>query len=79
MYLFLCIIVARIVSLATHWQCYVCTGYSMIAMTELAYILHCTPACNSVKLHPQEVLVANTLLHYRNTQCLNGEEIDCTK
>ena len=36
---FLCIIVARSVSLATHWQCYVCTADSMIAMTELAYIV----------------------------------------
>ena len=36
---FLCIIVARSVSLATHWQCYVCTADSVIAMTELAYIV----------------------------------------
>jgi len=35
---FLCIIVARSVSLATHWQCYVCTADSVIAMIELAYI-----------------------------------------
>jgi len=52
------------VSLATHWQCYVCTADSVIAMTERAYI-GCTLACNSMKLHPQEVLAVNTLLHYR--------------
>ena len=37
MYFFLCIIVARSVSLATDWQCYVCTADSVIAMIELAY------------------------------------------
>ena len=33
------IIVARSVSLATHWQCYVCTADSVIAMIELAHIV----------------------------------------
>jgi len=37
MYFFLCIIVARSVSLATHLQCYVCTADSVLAMVELAY------------------------------------------
>ena len=36
---FLCIIVARSVSLATHRQCYVCTADSVIAMTKLVYIV----------------------------------------
>jgi len=59
--LFLCTIVARSVSLATHWQWYVCTADSVIAMTELAYIA----LYSGMKLHLQEVLAVNTLLHYR--------------
>ena len=39
MYFFLCIIVVRSVSLATHWQCYVCIADVVIGMTELAYIV----------------------------------------